>query len=171
MSGALILTGAPGVGKSAVLEALSTLLEIDRVPFGALEEDELSRGWPWLSPGEWLPQLAWLIESQRQLGRETFLVTATTENEQELRAVIDAVGAEPALVVCLTAPAEVVAGRVADREPDEWPGKPDLIDHSRVLAEQMPLIPRIDALISTDGRDARDVAAEVKQLLVSRGIV
>jgi hypothetical protein len=48
------LTGAPGAGKSSVLERLATLLEIEGVEFGALEQSSLggvrhgfraSRGW------------------------------------------------------------------------------------------------------------------------------
>lgn len=51
MSGAIILTGAPGSGKSSVLAALSTLLEIEGVAFGAIESEQLARGWPW--PPTW----------------------------------------------------------------------------------------------------------------------
>ena len=42
VSVALILTGALGSGKSSVLEALSTLLEVDEVAFGALESSSVS---------------------------------------------------------------------------------------------------------------------------------
>jgi adenylylsulfate kinase-like enzyme len=51
---AVLLTGAPGAGKSSVLERLATLLEIEGVEFGALEQSSLggvrhgfraSRGW------------------------------------------------------------------------------------------------------------------------------
>jgi predicted kinase len=96
---------------------------------------------------------------------------ATTEDERELRAVIEAVGADEVLVVCLTAPAELVAARVAAREPDEWPGKSALVEHSRRLAEDLPAIPGIDVRIGTAGRDAREVAAEIKELLSARGII
>ena len=50
MSGAMILTGAPGSGKTSVLDALCTRLEIDGVRFGAFETEQLARGWPWLNP-------------------------------------------------------------------------------------------------------------------------
>ncbi len=171
MSGALILTGAPGAGKSYVLDALSTLLEIERVPFGALETEQLARGWPWLRAAEWVPQLAALIDLQRRLGRETFLVVATTETEQELRAVIDAVGAKRSLVACLSAPPALAARRLYDREPDEWPGKLPLIEHARRLADEIPLLPSIDLTLSTVNRDAREVAEEIRALLSSAGIV
>lgn len=171
MSGALILTGAPGTGKSSVLDALSALLEIERVPFGAVETEQFARGWPWLSAPQWLPQLAAVIDLQRQLGRETFLIAATTETEQELRAVIDAVGAKRTFVACLSAPPGLVARRIREREPDEWPGKLPLIAHARKLAEEIPSLPSIDLTLSTVDRDVHEVATEISRLLSSNGIV
>jgi adenylate kinase family enzyme len=166
----MILIGAPGSGKTEVLDALCTQLEIDGVPFGAIESEHLSRGWPWLVPAQWLPQLAAIVALQRDAGRDTFLVVATTENEQELTAVIDAVGADHVTVVCLTAPGDVVAKRVVEREPDRWPGKTDLIEHARRLAAEIPAISGIDVLISTLGRDPDDVASQIKEQLLERGI-
>ncbi len=171
MSGVVILTGAPGSGKSSVLDALGSLLEADEIPFGAIETEELARGWPWLTPEQWMPQLSSSVEFQREAGRTTFLIVATTETEAELRTVIDAVGAEPAVVVCLTAPPQLVARRVAEREPDYWPGKASLIDHSRQLAVDIPSLPGIDATWSTVDRRPEEVALEVKELLTARGIL
>jgi chloramphenicol 3-O-phosphotransferase len=171
VSGALILTGAPGAGKSSVLDALSTLLEIEHVRFGAVETEQLARGWPWLCAPEWMPQLAAVVDLQRQLGRETFLIVATTETEQELQAVIEAVGAERTVVVCLSAPSALVAQRVYEREPDEWPGKLPLIEHARKLAGEIPSLPGIDLTLSTVDRDVHEVATEVRRLLSSTGVV
>lgn len=171
MSGALILTGAPGSGKSSVLDALSTLLEIDEVSFGAIETEQLARGWPWLTPAQWLPQLAVTIRFQRLAGRHLFLVATTTETEHELRDVLEAVAAEHVVVVCLTAPGDLVAGRVAEREPDAWPGKRPLVEHAQKLADQIPSIPGIDVLIPTNDREATEVAVEVRQLLSAKGML
>jgi chloramphenicol 3-O-phosphotransferase len=171
MTDAIILTGAPGSGKSAVLGALSTLFEIDRVTFGAIESEELARGFPWLPPQQWLRQLTAVVSLQREAGRETFAVVATTENEQELRAVIDAIGAERLLVVCLTAPADLVAERLERREPDSWPGKRGLIEHARRLALEIPAIPGIDVTLSTVDRNADEVADEIRELTLARGLV
>jgi hypothetical protein len=105
------------------------------------------------------------------VGRDTFLVVATTEDEEELRGVAGAVKAESTVVVCLVVPPELAAQRVAEREPDSWPGKAALVEHARLLAEQIPRIPGLDFTISTVNRDATDVAAEVKQVLRDRGIL
>jgi hypothetical protein len=105
---------------------------------------------------------------QRQLGREHFLVVATTETDQELRSVIDTVGAQRVMVVCVSAAPDVVARRVADREPDSWPGKGPLIDHARRLAVRIPRLPAIDAILRTDERRAAQVGDEVMGLLAAR---
>jgi hypothetical protein len=171
VSGALILTGAPGSGKTSVLDALSTRLEMQGVCFGALESEQLARGHPWLVTADWIPQLAAVVGLQRRAGRDTFLVVATTEDEDELQAVAAAVDAEPTVVVCLVVPPELAARRVADREPDSWPGKAALVGHARILAEQIPRIPDLDVSISTVDRDATDVAGEVERVLWDRGIL
>lgn len=171
MSGAMILIGAPGSGKSAVLDALSTLLEIDGVQFGAIESEQLARGWPCLSASQWIPHLAAVVALQREMGRRTFLVVATTEDEQELRAVVDAVAADRVVVVCLTAPADVVADRVAEREPDSWPGKAPLVAHARQLADVIPSLRGIDLLLPTINRRAVDVAGEVRDALLTHGVL
>jgi hypothetical protein len=83
------LAGSPGSGKSSVLDALSTLLEIDATVFAALESEQLARGWPWLAITESLPQLAAVTALQRAAGRDLFLVVATTETSLELQGVIE----------------------------------------------------------------------------------
>jgi energy-coupling factor transporter ATP-binding protein EcfA2 len=168
---ALLLTGAPGSGKSSVLEALSTLLEVDGVAFGALEAEQLAWGWPWLSASEWLPQLTVVISLQRAAGRRLFLVAATVETQPELQGVIDALAVDRVVVVCLQASPEVVARRIADREPDAWPGKAPLISHARDLAESIPSIPSINAILGTDGRSPVEVAGEVYDTLCSHGVI
>jgi len=171
MSGALILIGAPGCGKSSVLDALSTMLEIDDVEFGAIETEQLARGWPWLTAAEWMPQLEAVVELQRRAGRQTFLVVSTPEDQQELRAVVDAVGAEQIVVVCLHAPADLAARRVAAREPDSWPGKAPLVEHARKLAGEIPSLRGIDVVLSTVDRQPSEVAGEVKSLLAAKGML
>ncbi len=72
------------------------------------------------------------------------------------------------MVVLLVAPADVVAARIEEREPDRWPGKAALIAHARRLAVSMPReLEGVDARVETGGRAAVDVAVEVRDVLAS----
>jgi cytidylate kinase len=165
MTAALVLTGAPGTGKSSVLGALTTLLELEGVEYGAIESEQLAWGSPWLAPAQWTALLGSVVAFQRRAGRRLFLVAATTETAEELEGVVTAIAAQRVVVVCLSAPADVVAARIAEREPDAWPGKRDLVERARRLSCTMPSIEGVGLVIDTEGRDPADVAAEVRAAL------
>jgi broad-specificity NMP kinase len=168
---ALLLTGAPGTGKSSTLEALSTLLEIEAVGHGAIEAEQLAWGWPWLSVGDAAEQLGAVLEIQRRAGRRLFLVAAGVEDEQEMALLAGALRADLLLVVCLAAPPDVVAARLEGREPDHWPGKLDLIRRAKKLATTMPRVEGIDLIIDTTAADAREVAAQIRDAMSARGLL
>lgn len=162
---AVIVTGAPGAGKSSVLEKLATLLEIEGIEFSALESEQLSWGSPPLSSDAWIEQLSAVMELQRQAGRSLFLIAATTETGEELTAVREALAVTRVMTVLLTAPPDVVTARIDLREPDTWPGKQQLIEHARHLAISMRQLPGIDVRIDTEQREASDVALAVREAL------
>jgi hypothetical protein len=161
VSAALVLTGAPGAGKSSVLGALATRLEIEGVAFGAIESEHLGWGSPWLPAPAEAEQLAMVLDYQRRAGRGLFLVAVTAETTERLAATVAATGAERTSAVCLTASAETVARRLDRREPDLWPGKADLIARARELAVAIPRLAGIDLHVSTENRDAHAVADEI----------
>jgi chloramphenicol 3-O-phosphotransferase len=99
------------------------------------------------------------------------VVVATTETDVELRQILQAIGAQRSFVACLRAPAEVVAERVERREPDSWPGKARLVEHARDLADAIPALEGVDAVIDTAGREPADVAGELFAALHAAGIV
>ncbi len=171
MIAALVLIGAPGSGKSSVLEALMTLLELDGVDYGAIESEQLSLGWPPLPAAEWTHQLGVVLALQREAGRRRFLAVATVESAGELGDVVAATRADVPLVVCLCASPDTVAARIGDREPDRWPGKAPLIAHARELARTVPELDAIDLRIDTEDRRPEEVAAEVYEEMRSRGLI
>jgi chloramphenicol 3-O-phosphotransferase len=154
-----------------VLDALATRLEIDGVAHGAIESEQLARGFPLLAGEDWIAQLAAVLEVQRRAGRSLFLIAATSETGEELSGVVAAARADRSLVVCLTAPADVLATRLERREPDRWPGKRGLIEHARTLAATMPRLVGIDLTIDTSARDAEHSAREVYEQMQARRIV
>ena len=168
---AVVLIGAPGAGKSSVLEGLATLHDIEAVEHGALEAEQLSLGRPLLPASDWVPQLACVLSLQREAGRRRFLISATVGSEEDLAAVRSAMAAELLLVVCLSASSETVAARIDAREPDRWPGKAPLIVRARRLASSVPHLSGIDIVIETEHRDADDVAAEIFQEMRRRGML
>jgi chloramphenicol 3-O-phosphotransferase len=168
---AVILIGAPGAGKSSVLEALATLHDIEDVEHGAIEAEQLSLGRPLLRASRWVPQLEAVLSLQREAGRRRFLVSATVVSAEDLAAVRNATAAELALVVCLSASCETVAARIEAREPDRWPGKLALIERARKLASSTPGLPGVDLVINTEQRAAQDVAAEIFAAMRSRGML
>jgi predicted kinase len=163
---AVVLTGAPGSGKSSVLQALTTLLENACIEHGAIESEQLAWGTPWLSDARVHEQLAVLCRMQRGYGRELFVVAATTETQADLRGLVAAIGAERTLVACLRAPGDVCATRVLAREPERWPGRDALAVHAREVAEVIPRLGGVDVVLDTDGRSAEAVAGELFEAYV-----
>jgi hypothetical protein len=165
MTAALLLVGAPGTGKSSVLTALANLLEEDGVGFGAIELEQLTWGDPPLGPDVGATALRQIVSLQGNAGRSLFLIAATPESSPELEEIIAATGTDLTVVVCLAAPPDIVAARIAAREPDTWTGKRHLIERSRHLAATVPLLEGIEATLQTGGREALDVARDVRALL------
>lgn len=170
MAGTLLLTGAPGTGKSSTLDALSTLLEIEGIEFGAIEAEQLAWGHPPLAYGAAVQQLAQVLAFQRRMGRNLFLVVSTTENFDEMAAIVAAMDAHPLLVVCLAARPETLAARLEAREPDRWPGKRDLIARACTLAGVVPRVAGIDLVIDTDAAGIEEVAAQIYTAMQLNGL-
>lgn len=156
---------------TTVLEALGTLLEIDGRSYGRIEAEQLSLGHPLLSADAWVPQLAAVLDLQRRAGRQLFLLSATTETRDELRQVLAVAEVDRTLVVCLTAPSDLLAARIERREPDGWPGKQHLIARARELGRTIPTFEDTDLTIDTEDRVPGSVAEEIASAMKARGLL
>jgi chloramphenicol 3-O-phosphotransferase len=164
---AIVITGAPGAGKSSVAQAFTTLLDNAGVEHGAIESEQLAWGTPWLTDAQAHEQLAAVCRLQRGYGRRLFVVVATTETPQDLDSLVAATGASRTFVAALRAPGDVCAARVLEREPERWAGREPLAAHARVLAEAIPALPGVDLVLDTDGRSAEAVAGELFEAYVN----
>ena len=171
MTAAIVITGAPGSGKSSVAQAFTTLLDNGGVEHGAIESEQLAWGTPWLPDRLVHEQLAALVRLQQGYGRRLFVVVATTETQAALDSLLAAIGAERSLVVCLRATGDVAAARVLAREPERWAGRDALAAHARSLAEAIPALPGVDVVLDTAGRSAEAVAGELFETYVNGGWV
>lgn len=171
MISAVILVGAPGSGKSSVLEELATLHDIEEIEHGAIEAESLSLGRPLLPASSWIAQLDAVLALQREAGRRRFLISVTGTTAQDLAAVKGATAAALLLVVCLRASPETVAARIGAREPDHWPGKQPLIARARRLASSTPRLSGIDLVIDTEQRTAQEVAGEIFEMMRNNGML
>ena len=169
MTTAIVITGAPGSGKSSVAEALTTLLDNAGIEHGAIESEQLAWGTPWLEEAQMREQLAAVLALQRGYGRRLSVVVATTETADDLGALVAAIGAERTLVVALRAPGDVCAARVLEREPERWAARESLAEHARELASVIPALPGVDLVLDTAGRSADAVADELLDAAVDGG--
>jgi chloramphenicol 3-O-phosphotransferase len=171
VTAAIVITGAPGSGKSSVAQAFTTLLDNAGIEHGAIECEQLAWGTPWLPDALVREQLAAVVALQRGYGRRLFVIVATTETQEDLDGLVAAIGAERTLVACLAAPGEVCAARVLEREPERWAGREALAAHARSLASVIPALPGVDLVLDTEGRSAEAVASELLDAAVNGGWV
>ena len=167
MTRALLLVGAPGAGKSSILEALGSALERAEIPYGSIESEQLSMGWPLLPATTWIPTLATVLPTQLAAGRTLLLIAATPESPTDLAQLQAAIPTERLTTICLSAPPDRVAARIDAREPATWPGKHHLITHARALAEKIPTFPGITTTIPTTTTDAATIAADLARDLTA----
>ena len=92
MKVALVVTGPPGSGKSAVAGALHDALGDEGVRAAFIEVDELERSYPPIGRERALRHLALLCDSYRAAGFELLLVTATAEDDAYLADTLAATG-------------------------------------------------------------------------------
>jgi AAA domain-containing protein len=164
----LLLTGPPGAGKSEVLTGLHDDLGAAGVSNALLELDELQRCYPPLDRGRLLAHLGMLCRSYGEAGHDLLLLAATLEDDAYADAVLEAAGTDEHLVVRLEASPATLERRLRSREPPGWVGLPELVRSSRRLAAGMKALGGVELVLSTEGTEPRQVAAQLEAALRER---
>jgi hypothetical protein len=164
---AVVISGAPGSGKTAALTALADALAGAEIPFAAIDVDEVAWAYPFPDDGQRLEYLRGAWETHRRAGRELVLVAEVVETPEALRALVDAVGADDHLLVRLEAVHATLRERIVAREPPGWFG----LDHILGLAEQSAAFAGLDGthvVLNTEELGPAEIAERIRSACPDR---
>lgn len=136
----VLVTGAPGVGKTTYLTALTDVLADDGVAHAAIDADDVSWAYPYPDLKARTVYIRRMWEAHRDQGHDLLLLGELVESPDHLGELLEAVGAGDHLLVRLTAPYMLLRQRILAREPVEWSGTEHLLEETRRWTE------RIDAI-------------------------
>ena len=156
---AVVLTGPPGAGKTAVLEALTDALCAEDVRHATVEVEALTSAHPPLDDEQWPAPVAAVCGLYRRFGYELLLVTATVESDADLCGVLAAVGADEHVVVRLHADPSTLRRRIIDREPDTFT---ELVAAAARLGPVIAGLDGIALALSTEGERPAAVAEQIR---------
>jgi energy-coupling factor transporter ATP-binding protein EcfA2 len=165
----VLITGPPGAGKTTVSTALMGLLEAEDARYAALEVEALALVHPPPDDDAAFAHLALLAGSSQRRGYSTLLVTATIEDGEYLRRLLDALPSDDVLLVRLEAPPPLLRERLNRREPPDWVGLPALLDATGRLATSIAALPGVDLALSTVDADPRVAAATIREAMRAGG--
>ena len=151
---AIIITGAPGAGKSSALTALTDLLARDEVAHVAVEVDDLSRGHPWRDGRRHLRALA--------QEAELLLVAATVESPGYLRDLLEAIACDEHFLVRLHARPQTLERRVRERETIPWAGLEPMIERTPALQEAIAALPGVHLALDSERADPQALASTIR---------
>ena len=159
---ALVLTGPPGRGKTAVLEALSDAAVVEDVRHATVEIEALTSAHPPLDDDRGRRPCEAVCGLYRRFGYALLLVTATVEPTPTCAACCAAIGADEHVVVRLQAEPETLRRRIIEREPEGFTGLDELV---AAAARLSPVIAGLDGIalaLSTEGERPAAVAERIR---------
>ena len=163
---AIIITGAPGAGKSSVLTALTDMLGAEGVEHVTVEVDDLARGWPWRYPPESFAGLAGFMSAQRT---DLVLMTATLTSAEEVAGALDPIGCDMHLLVRLHARVDTLVRRVRERETIPWHGLEAMIGRTPALQVAIAALPGVDVTLDSEAATPRELAMAIKRASAVQG--
>jgi hypothetical protein len=159
---ALVLTGPPGAGKTAVVEALSDALTAEDVRHATVEVEAITSAHPPLGDDQWVMPVEAICGLYRRFGYDLLLVTATVERAGDLRNLVAAIAADAHVVVRLHAEPETLRRRIIEREPETFTELDELVAASARLAPVIAGLDGIALALGTERRRPADVAADIR---------
>jgi cytidylate kinase len=128
---AVVITGAPGAGKTTYLTALTDELVDADVAHAVIDADEVSWTYPFVDLSGRVDYVGRAWGAYRDNGHDLLLLGEVVESSEHLAQLLSAVGADDHLLVRLTAPYMLLRQRILAREPMEWSGTEHLIEETR----------------------------------------
>ena len=127
---AVVVTGAPGAGKTAYLIALTDALVDDEVATRPSTPTRSAWAYPYprIEARVELLRRAWA--AHRDAGHDLLLLGEVVESTEHLAELLEAVGADDHLLVRLTAPYMLLRQRILAREPADWSGLEYLLEET-----------------------------------------
>jgi hypothetical protein len=159
---AVVITGAPGAGKSLCLMALSDALVVDELAHAVIDVDEVAWAFPYPSNEERFELLRASSEAHRRAGHELFLVGEVVESDREVGQLLEAVGADDHLLVRLDAPADVLRSRIVEREPPGWSGLDHLLREMERWAVALAELDGVHLALDTDALTPGEAAVRIR---------
>jgi hypothetical protein len=159
---ALVITGAPGSGKSATLEALSDWLHDHDVAHACIDADALGWAHPALPAATHLRHLAVLSDLYREARYDLLLIAAAVPSTAARDKLVDAVAADEHFLVRLDAPEYVLHQRISDREPAGWSQLGRLLDRATRMGDALAALDA-DLVVDTERLEPGAAAAAISR--------
>jgi hypothetical protein len=156
----LVITGAPGSGKSATLEALSDRLHDRDVAHACIDADALGWAHPALPAAAHLRHLAALSDLYREARYDLLLVAAAVPSPSARDKLIDAVAADDHFLVRLEASEYALHRRISEREPAGWSQLGRLLHRATRMHQAMAALDA-DFILDTDRLEPGAAAAAI----------
>jgi broad-specificity NMP kinase len=159
---AVVLTGAPGAGKSVCLMRLSDALAVDEKAHAVIDVDEVAWAFPYPSSEERIELLRASSDAHRRAGHELLLVGEVVESDEEVGLLLDAVGADDHLLVLLEAAPDILRRRIVEREPPGWSELDYLLGEMERWAVALKELSGVHLVVDTEAHAPDEVAARIR---------
>lgn len=159
---AVVVTGAPGAGKTACLIALADALIDDEIRHATIDVDEVAFAYPYPTNEERSALLGAAWDAHRRAGHDLLLFGEVVESAEHLTELLGAVGADDHLLVRLEAPRAMLRQRILAREPTDWSGIEYLLEQSERWAAALEQLDGVHLSLDAARMSPNEIAARIR---------